>query len=68
MGGGGNPTWIKYLEEKKDDRALVQVLVSGNMPRNLWIAARIKAITQDQKINGVIIRLIEKWVKNEIEI
>ena len=67
MGGGGNPTWIKYLGEKKDDSRKCSALIQG-IPNNVWMAFRIKALTKGLKINAIGIKLFEKWVKNEIEI
>lgn len=67
MGGGGNSTWIKYLEEKKNDPGLSTTIVRY-IPNNIWVAARIKALSKDMKINTVLSKLIEKWAKDEIEI
>lgn len=67
MGGGGNPTWIKYLNERKDDKGLCSCLIS-NIPRNIWVAVRIKALEKNIKINTVGAKLFEKWANDEIEI
>ena len=67
MGGGGNPTWIKYLNEKQDIKGFSSALIS-KIPKNIWMAARIKAFAKETKINTVMIALIEKYAKDEIEI
>ena len=67
MGGGGNPTWIKYLEEKQDIKGFSSALIS-NIPKHIWMAARIKALTKEMKMNTVMIALIEKYAKDEIEV
>ena len=67
MGRGGNPTWIKYLSEKQDIKGFSSALIC-KIPKNIWMAARIKAFTKEMKINSVMVALIEKYAKDEIEI
>jgi len=62
MGGGGNITYTKQLKEETRC-AMIQ-----NIPLGLWKRARQKSIELDRPVKEIYVKLLEKWVKGEVEV